>query len=235
MGAVIGGATLRVAQQRIGDKDLAQPFVGAGIRPPGTSVGVVVTQVAPVGVRDLGLGRTRRYTEYGVGVANCWRLGGCTWPCLGAACRTAVIGWWHNSIPRDWPGYASCGPVGATAPFVSSSSGSVGHGSPDQWIPLVWRAHVRPIRVKRRPWAMKPESKPCKGTPNECVTKTHSAVTVSHRLAPRLSRADSRMQGWAQTGPEARPPLVDDVRAIHQNGHNQWRCVRNLRQPQVNP
>jgi hypothetical protein len=45
----------------------------------------------------------------------------------------------YNLIPRDWPGYASCGPVGTTAPFVSSSSGSAGDGGPDQPIALAWR------------------------------------------------------------------------------------------------
>jgi hypothetical protein len=64
---------------------------------------------------------------------------------------------------RDWPGYASCGPVGTTAPFVSSSSGSAGDGGPAQPIALAWRVRVRPTRAKRRPWAVKPEPKPRKG------------------------------------------------------------------------
>jgi hypothetical protein len=72
----------------------------------------------------------------------------------------------------------SCGPVGTTVPFVSNSSGSAGDGGPDQRIPLAWRARVRPTRAKRRPWAVKPEPKPRKGTPHERVTKTHSAATV---------------------------------------------------------
>ena len=32
---------------------------------------------------------------------------------------------------RDWPGHASCGSVGATAPYVSSSVGSNGDGGSD--------------------------------------------------------------------------------------------------------
>ncbi|HUH70572.1 MAG TPA: hypothetical protein VLZ05_17950 [Mycobacterium sp.] len=114
------------------------------------------------------------------GVANCCRLGAfeCTLACSSVGCRRAKIGRRHNLIPRDWPGYASCGPVGTTAPFVSSSSGSAGDGGPDQRIPLAWRASIRPTRGKRRPWAVTPEPKPRKGTPHESVAKTHSAATV---------------------------------------------------------
>jgi hypothetical protein len=88
-----------------------------------------------------------------VGVANSYGLSvfECALACSSRTCRTAEIGWPHNLIPRDWPGYASCGPVGTTAPFVSSSSGSAGDGGPDQRIPLAWRARVRPNRAMRRP------------------------------------------------------------------------------------
>jgi hypothetical protein len=98
----------------------------------------------------------------------------CTPACSSTACRRAQIRWRHNLIPRDWPGYASCGPVGTTAPFVSSSSGSVGDGGPDQRAPLAWRARVSPARIKRPPWAVKPESKLRKGTPQERVTKARA-------------------------------------------------------------
>jgi hypothetical protein len=122
----------------------------------------------------------RRYNPGDLGVGNCCRLGvfECTsvWSSSGLSYSEDKLAAQLN--PRDWPGYASCGPVGTTAPFVSSSSGSAGDGGPDQRIPLAWRACVRPTRVTRWPWAVKPEPKPRKGDPHERVTKTHSAATV---------------------------------------------------------
>ena len=60
MSAVVGGATVRVAQQGVGFHNLSKPFVGSSIRFPEPSVGMVVAEVAAVGVRDLGLSRSRR-------------------------------------------------------------------------------------------------------------------------------------------------------------------------------
>jgi putative transposase len=68
---------------------------------------------------------------------------------------------------RDWPDYASCGPVGTTAPSVPGPTDQVGtgHGA-DAGSSGAGGASVRPR--PRGPEAARPEPKPRKGTPREC-------------------------------------------------------------------
>jgi hypothetical protein len=70
-----------------------------------------------------------------------------------------------------------------------------------------WRRRARPADSaglasprktdprKRRPWAVKPEPKPRKGTPHERVAKTHSTVTVGDPRAHLIEVLDKRLDG----------------------------------------
>jgi putative transposase len=78
---------------------------------------------------------------------------------------------------RDWPDYASCGPVGTTAPSAPGPTGpsvGTGHGA-DAGSCGAGGASRSPHPNEARSGEAKP--KPRKGTPRERVTQTHSTAT----------------------------------------------------------
>lgn len=69
-GAVIIRTAAWITQQRIGGKNLPKLLVGTRIRRAGATVRMMSAQLAPIRVRDLGLGRSRRHAEHGVRVSH---------------------------------------------------------------------------------------------------------------------------------------------------------------------
>ena len=85
----------------------------------------------------------------------------------------------HNAALnlRDWPDYASCGPVGTTAPRYPGQPYRLVQAmapTPDQPAPV----ELPQVHTPAWPEAVRPEPKPRKGKPPERVTKTHSTATV---------------------------------------------------------
>ncbi len=100
---------------------------------------------------------------------------------------------------RDWPDHASCGSVGATAPFVPGPSSDGTGGGSDAGSPGTGGVNVRPA-LRRGRFAVRPEPNPAMGEePREgcqsCgLTRVHSTATEPltpsmghhHQLVARL-------------------------------------------------
>ncbi|MHB8331517.1 MAG: zinc ribbon domain-containing protein, partial [Candidatus Dormibacteria bacterium] len=126
---------------------------------------------------------------------------------------------------RDWPDHASCGSVGATAPFVPGpSSDGTGGGSDALG---TWRADVRPLprrcafRGEARTEPGNGRGTPRKGATSSGLTRVHSVATerpgVSRRrrYRTRTSTATSRQQVSAS---KPQQPARLTVRAVRRPG-----------------